>query len=61
MFNKWWENEETPNELTEAIVASIYKKGNTDNQENYRPISLLQVFYRICAAILKDRIEQGVE
>ena len=61
MMNNWWENAETPPELTQAIVASIYKKGNTDNQENYRPISLLPVLYKLFAAILKDRIEEGVE
>ena len=30
-------------------------------QENYRPISLLQISYKIFASILKQRIEQGVE
>ena len=61
ILNNWWINAETPEELTKANIASIYKKGNTEMQENYRPISLLQIAYKIFASILKQRIEQGVE
>ena len=40
MINGWWSNEEAPNELFDARVVPIYKKGETDNAANYRPISL---------------------
>ena len=61
MLNTWWESASVPNELTQAEVASIYKKGNTELQDNYRPISLLPVAYKVFAHILKKRIEAGVE
>lgn len=59
MFNEWWVNKNCPEELTEATVASIYKKGDTSKQENYRPISLLPALYKIFAHILKQIIEKG--
>ena len=44
-----------------ANVASIYKKGGSSNLTNYRPISLLQVFYKIIAALIKERIDAGID
>lgn len=61
LLNEWWQNETVPIELTQANIASIYKKGNTERQEHYRPISLLNIFYKIIASILKQRIEQGID
>ena len=52
LLNRWWEEEQTPNDLTKANVASIYKKGNTDQQENYRPISLLKSIYKLYAVVM---------
>ena len=60
-MNEWWRKQEVPEELTNANIASIYKKGNTEKQENYRPISLLNLFYKIFAKILKQRIEEQVD
>ena len=47
-------------ELHKASVASIYKKGNPENLENYRPISLLQA-YKILAALIEERIDAGID
>ena len=41
MINEWWETGTFPREGLKALTASIYKKGDPKNQENYRPISLL--------------------
>eukprot|EP00975_Prorocentrum_lima_P005606 1216002-Prorocentrum_lima.AAC.1 len=40
-FNDWWIREDIPEDLTDAQVVLIYKKGDTNLFENYRPISLL--------------------
>ena len=42
-------------------VASLYKKGDPNKQENYRPISLLNSFYKIIAAVIKKRLEEVVD
>ena len=61
LINTWWTTQATPEELTQAEVVSLYKKGDTANLENYRPISLLNTIYKIYAALIKGRIEKGVE
>ena len=47
--------------LTWANVASIYKKGDSTNLANYRPISLLESFYKLIAALVKERIDAGLD
>ena len=49
------------NTLDLANVVSIYKNGDSSNLANYRPISLLQVFYKIIAALVKERIDAGLD
>ena len=44
-----------------ASAASIYKKGDSSNLANYRPISLLQSSYKILAALIKDRIDDATD
>ena len=48
-------------ELLTAKVASLYKKGDPNKQENYRPISLLNSFYKLIAAVIKLRLESAGE
>ena len=48
-------------ELDKASVASIYKKGDSENLENYRPISLLQTMYKIYASLIKERIDAAID
>ena len=61
ILNEWWEKGRIPTEMGEARVASLYKKGDPSQQENYRPISLLNLFYKIIAAAIKIRLEEGLE
>jgi len=58
-INTLWRNEETDTEITAARVASIYKKGDPKNQENYRPISLLNTIYKLYTYLIKQRLEEG--
>ena len=54
-LNALWTAKYVPDEFTRARIASIYKKGNHDNPENYRPVSLLNTSYKIFTHILKSR------
>ena len=47
--------------LNLANIASIFKKGDPAKLENYRPIALLQILYKILAALLKYRLVDGVD
>ena len=60
-INEWWTQEEAPQELYYAKVATIYKKGETNRAENYRPISLLSGFYKIYMMLIRKRIQEEVE
>ena len=43
------DNKKIPKDIMLARVVSLYKKGDPEKQENYRPISLLSSFYKIFA------------
>ena len=40
------------------MLSLIYKKGDPDNLENWRPISLLNVDYKIATRVLSKRIQK---
>ena len=61
LYAQWWEQEWVPDEAMEARVAMIFKKGGSTKFENYRPISLLNSLYKIFAAILVKRTQEGVD
>ena len=60
LLSTWWREEKVPPELVEAIVASLYKKGDPTQQENNRPISLLNSIYKIYAGVVKMRFQKGM-
>ena len=54
-LNKWWrEEEEIPDDFLKARIFLLYKKGQTKDIENYRPISSLQTFCRVLASLIKE-------
>ena len=59
-INIWWATGDFPNNKLKAHTASIYKKGDPKNQENYRPISLLNSCYKIYASLLQTRIANTI-
>ena len=42
-------------------MVHIYKKGNTSDMANYRPISLLNTMYKLFAVIVQRRLADGID
>jgi hypothetical protein len=53
---KIWNKEQVPEEWKEGIICPILKKGDLRLCNNYRPITLLNVVYKIFAVLLHNRI-----
>ncbi|PFX13645.1 LINE-1 retrotransposable element ORF2 protein [Stylophora pistillata] len=51
-----WDEEVIPSDLQDALIVTIFKKGDTANCENYRGISLLSIAGKIFARILACRL-----
>ena len=51
-----WNNDQIPEDWTEGIICAIYKKGDRRLCNNYRPITLLNVVYKIFEILLHNRI-----
>jgi len=61
MLLKKWNSEQIPKEWTEGVICPIYKKGDRRVCSNYRPITLLNVVYKIFAILLHNRLCEMVE
>ena len=57
LFLKIWKNEEVPQELKDASIVAIFKKGSRTECGNYRGISLLSVAGKILAKVLLNRLQ----
>ena len=57
LCNACWLGEETPKDWHVALVASIHKKGSVEDCDNYRPISLVCVTYKLFATVLLKRLK----
>ena len=60
-INEWWRNEEIPEEILQARIAMIFKKGDTSDLNNYRPIALLNSTYKIITAIIQKRLSEVID
>ena len=57
--NECWSAKMAPDEWCTASVALIYKKGDPASCDNYRPICLLTVAYKLFASMLKNRLDNS--
>jgi len=58
---KIWEEVILPTEWTEGIICPMYKKGDRMICSNYRPITLLNVVYKIFSIPVNNRWSEMVE
>ena len=61
LFQQIFDTGCTPQDWRDAIVAPIYKKGNSHNPENYRPVSLTSVICKIQEHIICSNIMDHLE
>jgi hypothetical protein len=58
---KIWEEEALPREWTEGIICPICKKGDRMLCSYYRPITILNVVYKIFTILIHNRLSKMVE
>ena len=59
LCNMSWKNKMTPQSWHKASMVTLFKKGDATDMNNYRPISLLQISYKIFAAITLSRLKSA--
>ena len=60
LFNLILETGNIPDQLKQACIVVIYKKGDKMNCNNYRPISLLSNIYKLFISIIADIIKNDL-
>ena len=61
VLNEWWATESIPQEMLQSRIVLIFKKGDTSDLGNYRPISLLNSMYKMFTAIIQQRIANQID
>lgn len=61
LLNKILETEYIPTQWTTSNIVLIHKKGDKDDMNNYRPISLMSNVYKIFAKIILNRITKKLD
>ena len=56
LFCRMWDDEVIPQQLTDASIIRLYKKGNLQLYDNFRGISLLAIAGKILAWVLLNRL-----
>lgn len=61
MFEEIWKTEKIPEDWKVALIHPLHKKGDKQNVNNYRGISLLPVGYKIFSTILLNKVEATLD
>ena len=56
LINRSFQERIVPDEIKLAKVVPIYKSGSTMELNNYRPISVLNIFYKIFERLMYNRL-----
>lgn len=61
LFNEILDTEQIPKQWTKSTIVLLHKKGDKNEINNYRPISLMSNLYKIFSKILLGRITKQLE
>jgi sorting nexin-29 len=56
-----WNKETIPDELLEGIMYPVYRKGDRRLCSSYRPITLLNIAYKLFTVLLNNRLSEIIE
>uniref|UniRef100_A0A3Q3BHJ2 Reverse transcriptase domain-containing protein n=1 Tax=Haplochromis burtoni TaxID=8153 RepID=A0A3Q3BHJ2_HAPBU len=56
VFKEIMEGEEMSDSMKTGVVSILFKKGNPNHLDNYRPLTMLCVDYKILSKILANRL-----
>ncbi len=59
LFNQRWANKLIPTDWHVSRIIALFKKGDIGDCNNYRPISLIVVTFKLLAHILLQRLKSG--
>jgi len=57
-INQLWNSDELPEGFTDITIIPIYKKGDSMNPDNYRPISLVNTILKLITMLITNRLNQ---
>jgi len=61
LFKKSLKDTVIPDDWKQAIVTTIFKKGNRNKADNYRPVSLTSIIGKTFEAIIRDALVHHLE
>ena len=61
LFNKLFDNGFYPNDWSESIILPLFKKGNVNDPNNYRGISLCNIASKLYSSVINNRIKFWIE
>ena len=61
LFNKLFDNGFYPREWSESIILPLFKKGNVNDPNNYRGISLCNIASKLYSSIINNRIKFWID
>ena len=61
LFNKLFDNGYYPNEWSESIILPLFKKGNINDPNNYRGISLCNIASKLYSSVINNRLKCWID